>query len=151
MYILRQGTWYIIVYMIYSSKYKAILKKVWPLVWLCCAKYLLCYPQLTCLEIRPDFLSSGSPFSFHSEHMCLKDFLESATRLRILELPHCLTGVVGEFVLDFGRHINHHVGHQELMLQGNLLYRIHLHIHKSCLGTFILDIQCILLATELHK
>ena len=49
---------------------------------------LLCHtpPQLfsqTCLEFCPDFLSSSSCFSFHSRHMCLEEFLESATRLRI--------------------------------------------------------------------
>ena len=49
--------------------------------------------------------------------MCLEDFLESATCLRISELLHFWTW--GEFALDFGRHINHHVAHKELMLQSN--------------------------------
>ena len=47
--------------------------------------------------------------------MCLEDFLQSATRLRISELPHIWTW--GEYALDLGRHINHHVAHKELMLQ----------------------------------
>ena len=51
--------------------------------------------------------------------MCLEDFLESATRLKISELPHFWTW--GEFALNLGRHINHHVAHKELMLQSNLL------------------------------
>ena len=38
--------------------------------------------------------------------MCLEDFLESATRLSISELPHFWTW--GEFALNLGRHINHH-------------------------------------------
>ena len=59
-----------------------------------------------------------------SVHMCLEDFLESATRLRISELPNFWTQ--GEFALDLGRHINHHVAHKELMLQSNLLSRNHL-------------------------
>ena len=60
-------------------------------VGLCCATSLLCCLQQTCLEFRPDFLSSSSCFSFHSRHMCLEDFLEWATRLRISELPHFWT------------------------------------------------------------
>ena len=56
----------------------------WPSVGLCCAAHLLCCLQQTCLEFRPDFLSSSSPFSFHSRHMCLEDFLEWATCLRRL-------------------------------------------------------------------
>ena len=58
---------------------------------------------------HPDFLSS----SFHGGHMCLEDFLESATCLRISELPHFWTW--GEFALDLVRHINH-VAYKELML-----------------------------------
>ena len=61
--------------------------------------------------------------------MCLEDFLESATCLRISELPHFWTW--GEFALDLGRLINHHVAHKELMLQSNLLSRNHLHIHNK--------------------
>ena len=44
--------------------------------------------QQTCLEFRPDFLSSRSRFSFHSGNMYLEDFLELATHLRISEFPH---------------------------------------------------------------
>ena len=100
-----------------------------PSVELCCATHLLCCLQQTCLEFRPDFLSSSSHFSFHSGHMCLEDFLEPATCLRISELPHFWTW--GEFTLDFGRHINQYVAHKELMLQSNLLSRNHLHIHNK--------------------
>ena len=56
--------------------------------------------------------------------MCLEDFLESATCLRISELSHFWTW--GEFALDLGRHINHHVAPKELMLSRN-----HLHIHNK--------------------
>ena len=100
-----------------------------PSVGLCCATHLLCCLQQTCLEFRPDFLSSSSHFSFHSGHMCLEDFLESATHLRISELPHFWTW--GEFALDLGQHINHHVAHKELMLQSNLLSSNHLHINNK--------------------
>ena len=86
-----------------------------PSMGLCCATYLLCCHQQTCLEFLSDFLSRSSCFSFHSGHMCLEDFLESATRLRISELPHFWTW--GEFVFDLGWHIDHHVAHKELMLQ----------------------------------
>ena len=74
---------------------------------------------------------SSSLFSFH---MCLEDFLETATRLRIFELPHFWTW--GEFALDLRRHINHHVAHKELMLQSNLLSRNHLHIHNKFVQAF---------------
>ena len=100
-----------------------------PSVGLCCAAHLLCCLQQTCLEFRPDFLSSSSRFSFHSGHMCLEDFLESATRLRISELPHFW--MWGEFALNLWRHNNHHVAHKELMLQSNLLSRNHLHSHNK--------------------
>ena len=66
--------------------------------------------------------------------MCLEDFLESATHLRISELPHFWTW--GDFALDLGRHINHHVLHKKLMLQSNLLSRNHLHIHYKFLRLF---------------
>ena len=39
--------------------------------------------------------------------MCLEDFLESSTRLRISELPHFWTW--DKFALDLGRLINHYV------------------------------------------
>ena len=94
---------------------------------LCCATHLLCCLQQTCLEFRPNFLSSSSGFSFHSGHMCLEDFLKSATHLKISELPHFWS----EFALDLGWHINQHVAHQELLLQSNLLSRNHLHIHNK--------------------
>ena len=61
--------------------------------------------------------------------MYLEDFLESATGLRISELSHFWTW--GEFALDLGLHINHHVAHKEPMLQSNLLSRNHLHIHNK--------------------
>ena len=98
-----------------------------PWVGFCCALHLFCCLQQTCLEFGRDFLSSCSRFSFHRGHICLEDFLELATHLRISELPHFWTW--GEFALDLGRHINHHVVHKKLMLQSNLLSRNHLHIY----------------------
>ena len=97
--------------------------------WGFCATHLLCCLKQTCLVFRPDFFSSSSRFSFHSGHMCLEDFLESATRLRISQLP--LFWTWGEFGFDLGRHINHHVPHKELMLQSNLLSKNRLHIHNK--------------------
>ena len=47
--------------------------------------------------------------------MCLEDFLESATHLRISELQHFLTW--GDFELDLGQHINHHVPFEGLLPQ----------------------------------
>ena len=61
--------------------------------------------------------------------MCLEDFLESATRLRISELPHFWTW--GEFALDLGLISIFHVANKELMLQSNLLSRNHLHIDNK--------------------
>ena len=101
---------------------------------LCCATHLLYCLQQTSLEFRPDFLSSSSRFSFHSGHVCLEEFLESATRLRISELPYFW--MWGKFALDLRRHINYRVAHKELMLQSNLLSRNHLHIHQVCAGSF---------------
>ena len=84
-----------------------------PSVGLCCATHLICCLQQECLELRPYFLSGGSCFRFHSRHMCLEDFLESATHLKISELPHFW--MWGEFALHLGWHINHHAAHKELM------------------------------------
>ena len=71
----------------------------------------------------------AASIGLHSGHMCLEDFRESATSLRISELPHFWTW--DEFALGLGQHINHHVAHKELMLQSNHLSRNHLHIHNK--------------------
>ena len=91
------------------------------------SKPVLSFGQFSSVAVAASVSTAGK--------MCLEDFLESATRLRISELPHFWTW--GEFVLDLGRHINHHVAHKELMLQSNLLSSNHLHIHNKFVQTLL--------------
>ena len=90
-----------------------------------------CCLQQTCLEFRPDFLSSSSRFSFHSGHMCLEDFLESATSLMIHNFG-CGMNLLLIWAAYQSSCRTQGADAGLLMLQSsNLLSRNHLHIHNK--------------------